>query len=251
MCGRVRLSTDVSEIKIAFRVPPERATPNFPPIWNAPPTTDLPVVRRDPRDGQRSLDLLRWGLIPYWAKDPKIGFTTFNAKAEGIETKPAFRDAYQKRRCLVPIDNFYEWQKIGKDRQPYAVARADGELMALAGLWEGWRSPNGEWLRSFTIVTTSANPTLALLHERMPVILDPDAWPAWLGEEEADAERLISLMVPYPEERLKLWPVDKRVGNVKNNDAGLIERVEPEADSPSPSHASGAGPSLSPQAGRG
>jgi putative SOS response-associated peptidase YedK len=102
--------------------------------------------------------------------------------------------------------------------------------MALAGLWEGWRSPAGEWLRSFTIVTTSANPMLAPLHERMPVILDPDAWPVWLGEEEGDAERLISLMVPYPEEKLALWPVDKRVGNVKNNDAGLIERVEPDAE---------------------
>lgn len=222
MCGRARLSTDVSEIKLVFSIPPERPTPNFAANWNAPPTADLPVVRLDPRNGQRSLDLLRWGLVPRWAKDTKIGYTTFNAKSEGIETKPTFRDAFLKRRCLVPIDNFYEWKKDGKERQPYAIARADRQIMALAGLWEVWRSPAGEVLRSFTIVTTAANALLAPLHERMPVILDKDAWAVWLGEDEGDYQ---SLMAAYPQEKLALWPVDKRVGNVKNNDPGLIEET--------------------------
>jgi putative SOS response-associated peptidase YedK len=111
MCGRVRLSSDVSEIRIAFRIPPDRPIPNFPPSWNAAPTDSLPVVRFDAKAGQRSLDMLRWGLIPYWAKDINVGFANINAKAEGIENKPAFRKAFERRRCLVPVDNFYEWKK--------------------------------------------------------------------------------------------------------------------------------------------
>jgi putative SOS response-associated peptidase YedK len=225
MCGRARLSSDVSEIKLAFRIPPHRPTPNVPANWNAAPTEDLPVVRYDRKAGERSLDMLRWGLIPYWAKDPKVGFSTINAKAESIETKPAFREAFRRRRCLVPIDGFYEWQKRDGDKQPYAVALADRGLMALAGLWENWRSPEGEWLRSFTIVTTAANDLLAPLHDRMPVILDPPAWPVWLGEESAAADRLKTLLVSYPSEKMTIWPVSKRVGNVKNKDPGLIEPV--------------------------
>jgi SOS response associated peptidase (SRAP) len=136
MCGRVRLSSDVSEIKLVFSIPPHRPTPNFPPMWNAAPTDPLPVVRYDPRAEERSLDLLRWGLIPYWAKDIKIGYSTFNAKAEGIETRPAFREPFERRRCLVPVDNFYEWKKTAAGKQPYAVGLADRGVMALAGLWD-------------------------------------------------------------------------------------------------------------------
>src|SRR6516165_4284986 len=133
MCGRVRLSSDVSDIRIAFRIPPERPIPNFPPSRNAAPTDSLPVVRFDAKAGQRSLDVLRWGLIPYWAKDMKVGFANINAKAEGIENKPAFRKALERRRCLVPVDNFYEWKKTGTGKQPYAIALADRGIMALAG----------------------------------------------------------------------------------------------------------------------
>jgi putative SOS response-associated peptidase YedK len=136
MCGRVRLSSDVSEIKLVFSIPPHRPTPNFPPSWNVAPTDSLPVVRYDAKAGERSLDLLRWGLVPYWAKDLKVGFANINAKAEGVESKPAFREAFQRRRCLVPVDNFYEWAKTGTGKQPYAIAPADRGLMALAGLWE-------------------------------------------------------------------------------------------------------------------
>jgi putative SOS response-associated peptidase YedK len=225
MCGRARLSSDVSEIKLVFSIPPHRPTPNVPANWNAAPTEDLPVVRYDAKAGERSLDMLRWGLVPYWAKDLKIGFSTINAKAEGIETRPAFREAFRRRRCLVAIDSFYEWQKRHGDKQPYAVALADGRLMALAGLWENWRSPDGEWLRSFTIVTTAANDLLAPLHDRMPVILDQPAWPSWLGEAPAEADRLKALLIPYPSEKMTIWPVSKRVGNVKNKDQDLIEPV--------------------------
>ena len=228
MCGRARLSSDVSEIKLVFSIPPERPTPNFPPTWNLAPTDPLPVVRYDPRAGERSLDVMRWGLVPYWAKDIKIGYSTINAKAEGIDTRPAFREPFQRRRCLVPLDSFYEWKKLGKDRQPYAVALSDRRLMAMAGLWDSWRSPDGERVRSFTIITTEPNELLAPLHDRMPVILAPENWPLWLGEEPADPERLKALLVPYPAHDLIMWPVDRRVGNVKNNDPSLIEPlVEP------------------------
>ncbi len=176
-----------------------------------------------PKARQRSLDVMRWGLVPFWAKDIKVGFANINAKAEGIDTKPAFREAFEQRRCLVPFDSFYEWKKLGKDRQPYAVALANRRLMALAGLWESWRSPAGERVRSFAIVTTAPNPLIAELHDRMPVILSPDDWPVWLGETPADPDRLKSLLVPYPAEDLIIWPVDKRVGNVKNKEPSLIE----------------------------
>jgi putative SOS response-associated peptidase YedK len=223
MCGRARLSSDVSEIKLVFSIPPERPIPNIPANWNAAPTEDLPVVSYDTRAGERRLDVMRWGLVPFWAKDIKVGFANINAKAEGIESKPAFREAFQRRRCLIPFDCFYEWKKLGKDRQPYAVALRDRRLMALAGLSENWRSPAGERVRSFAIVTTACNALLAPIHDRMPVILAPENWSAWLGEKEADLRQLKSLLRPYPADDMVIWPVDKRVGNVNNKDPALIE----------------------------
>jgi len=123
MCGRARLSSDVSEIKIAFGIPPERLTPNIPPSWNLAPTDPAPVVYYDTKDGARRLEVMRWGLIPYWAKDIKISFSTINARAEEVDTKPAFRDAFRQRRCLVPLDSFYEWKKTATRKQPYAIAQ--------------------------------------------------------------------------------------------------------------------------------
>jgi len=181
------------------------------------------VVRYDPRAAERSLDLLRWGLIPYWAKDIKIGYSTFNAKAEGIETRPAFRDPFERRRCLVPVDNFFEWEKTAAGKQPYAVGLADRGIMALAGLWDRWRSPAGEIVRSFTVITTTPNELCAELHNRMPVVLKPETWSMWLGEEPGDPLRLKALLRPYPAEEMVAWPVSPRVGNVKNNDPSLIE----------------------------
>ena len=206
MCGRARLSSDVSEIRLAFSIPPERPTPNIPANWNAAPTEDLPVVRYDARAAGRSLGVMRWGLVPFWAKDIKVGFSNINAKAETVDTKPAFREAFTRRRCLVPFDCFYEWKKLGKERQPYAVALADRRLVALAdrrlvalaGLWETRRSPAGERVHSFAIVTTAPNGLLAELHDRMPVILAPETWPLWLGERSADPGQLKSLLKPYP-----------------------------------------------------
>jgi putative SOS response-associated peptidase YedK len=225
MCGRARLSSDVSEIKLAFSIPPERPAPNIAPSWNVAPTDPLPIVHYDAREGARGLEVMRWGLIPYWAKDIKIGFSTINARAEEVDIKPAFREAFQRRRCLVPVDNFYEWAKTGTGKQPYAIALADRRLMALAGLWETWRSPAGERIRSFTIVTTTPNELCAELHNRMPVILKPEAWPAWLGEQQATVPQLKALLAPYPSDDMICWPVSARVGSVKNNDSSLIEPV--------------------------
>ena len=225
MCGRVRLSSDVNEIKLVFSIPPHRPSPNFALSWNVAPTDSLPIVRYDVRVGERSLDMLRWGLVPFCAKDLNVGFANINAKAEGIETRPAFREAFERRRCLVPVDNFYEWQKTATGKQPYAIALADRGLMALAGLWENWRSPAGEWVRSFAIITTSPNELCAALHNRMPVVLKPEAWPVWLGEEPANTSELKALLAPFPSEELTCWPVSPRVGNVKNNDASLIEPI--------------------------
>jgi putative SOS response-associated peptidase YedK len=238
MCGRAKLETDVSEIKIAFRVPPEYPTPNFPPSWNVAPTDHLPIVRYDAKahpsgdhspEGKaahRTLDLMRWGLVPYWAKDIKIGFSTINAMAETVDTKPVFREAFQRRRCIVAVDAFYEWKQIGpKEKQPYAIALADRSLMALAGLWETWRSrPTNETIRSFTIVTTTPNTLCTDLHNRMPVILPPETWSTWLGEVVVEPDQLKSLLVPYTGEMVA-WPVSQRVGNVKNNDSSLVEPI--------------------------
>jgi len=225
MCGRVRLSSDVSEIKLVFSIPPHRPTPNVAASWNVAPTDPVPVVRYDTKAGERSLDVLRWGLVPFWAKDLKVGFSNINAKAEGIEGKPAFREAFQRRRCLIPVDNFYEWKKTATGKLPYAISLADRGLMALAGLWENWRSPAGEWVRSFAIITTMPNELCAELHDRMPAILGLEVWPEWLGELPADAARLKALLAPYPSEDMVSWPVSARVGNVKNNDPSLIEPI--------------------------
>jgi len=186
-------------------------------------TAPIGALRCQGRRALLGLDAL--GLVPFWAKDINVGFANINAKAEGIQNRPAFREAFQRRRCLVPVDNFYEWKKTATGKQPYAIALADRGLMALAGLWENWRSPAGERIRSFAVVTCPPNALCAELHNRMPVVLGPEMWPAWLGEKPADAPRLKAMLAPYPAEEMTRWPVSARVGNVKNNDPGLIELI--------------------------
>lgn len=210
---------------------------NLAPSWNLAPTQDGPVVRRHPETGARHLDALRWGLVPRWAKDPSVGSRMINARSESLAEKPAFREAFRKRRAIAVADGFYEWQAPEAARlqdqpargrnaakQPFAVAMADGSPMPLAALWEGWRAPDGTVLRTYTIVTTEADPALTPLHHRMPVILPKEAWGAWLGEEEADETELLALLAPFPRTRLAVWPVSTRVGRVAENDAGLLAR---------------------------
>ena len=197
----------------------ENPTPNWEPTWNMAPTRDAPVVRLHPETRARHLDLLRWGLVPHWAKDPKSVRQPINARSETATTSPMFRDALARRRCLVPADVFYEWQATGEGKQPFAIARTDGQPMVFAGLWEGWRGADGTVMRTFTIMTTNANPTLRPLHERMPVVLEPPDWPAWLGETDNDHTTLLH---PSAAE-FRIWAVGKAVNNVRNDSAALLQ----------------------------
>jgi putative SOS response-associated peptidase YedK len=167
------------------------------------------------------LDLLRWGLVPHWARDPKATRQPINARAETLATSPMFRDALARRRCLVPADAFYEWQAAEGGKLPWAIARADGAPLVFAGLWEGWRGADGTVMRTFTIVTTQANDALRALHERMPVVLEEGAWPLWLGEVEGAAGDLLR---PSAAE-FRVWRVGTAVNNVRNDRAELLEPV--------------------------
>ena len=177
------------------------------------------MVRVHPQMNTRQLDLLHWGLVPHWVRDPASTRQPINARSETAATAPMFRDAYARRRCIVPADAFYEWQKTNGAKLPHAVARADGAPMALAGLWEGWRGPDGAVLRSFTVLTTAACAGLRALHDRMPVVLEPQDWPLWLGETDGDTAALLR---PSPA-AFRVWPVSTQVNNVRNDGAHLLD----------------------------
>jgi len=219
MCGRYVANRSVDEVRRLFGAvnPP----PNFAPTWNLAPSQAAPVIRLHPGDGSRHLDLLSWGLVPHWATDPKAERKPINARSETAARLPLFRDAMARRRCIVPIDAFYEWQVTEAAKLPHAVARADGAPMALAGLWEGWRGADGTVLRSFAILTTAASEMLAHLHERMPVILEPADFPEWLGEVAGDPARLLRPSAAA----LRVWRVSTKVNNVRNNGPELLEDV--------------------------
>jgi len=224
MCGRFARRSTREVLAEWFGVDLEDA-PEFAPSYNAAPQSVQPVVRLGGDSGKPEFALLRWGLVPYWAKDAKIGYSTINARAEEAQAKPAFRDALRKRRCLVPADAFYEWQNLTpKSRQPFAIGLRSGEPFAFAGLWESWRPKDAEPLETFTILTTDPNEALEPIHNRMPVILEPKDYQRWV--EPADAERLpVDLMRPYPAERMVAWPVSERVGNVRNDYPELLART--------------------------
>ena len=222
MCGRYASTLPAEALARIFATAP--AGRDIPPRWNVAPGQDAPVVRRHPASGARRLDLLRWGLVPHWAADPKTGRHPINARAETAPTAPMFRDAFARRRCLVPAAAFYEWQApppgtAGK--LPWAIARADGAPLAFAGLWEGWRGPDGAVLRSFAILTTPANPAVAPVHERMPAILEQADWPTWLGETEGDAAALVRPSAAP----LRLWRVSTAVNSPAHEGATLLEAI--------------------------
>ncbi|TWB45821.1 SOS response-associated peptidase [Nitrospirillum pindoramense] len=229
MCGRYSITSAPEAIRRLFATTNDLI--NFAPRYNFPPTAQGPVVRRHPDTGKRTLDLLRWGLVPVWAKDMSGAAKCINARGETVATLASFRSAFKKRRCLVPADSYFEWKALpDKSKQPYAIGYEEGaDPMAFAGLWEGWKDPasgeGGEWIHTFSIITTEANPLTAPVHNRMPVILAPDHWPAWLGEVEASVEELQALLKPAPVEGMRVWPVDKRVGNVRNDDIELLKSI--------------------------
>jgi putative SOS response-associated peptidase YedK len=232
MCGRFVAATPPDQVAAYFGASAEAL---LEPSWNVAPTNDVYAVLED--GGLRHLDAFRWGLIPSWAKDPKIGSRMINARAESLAEKNAYKAAFRKRRCLVPADGFYEWKVVPgqKRKQPYFVHRTDGEPLAFAGLWEVWRGPerDQEPLRTATIITTEANETMAPVHDRMPVILPASAWGQWLDRDHDDLDALGRLLVPAPPTLLTLRPVSTEVNNVRNKGPELIDEVpEPVADQP-------------------
>ena len=229
MCGRYASTLPAAAIARLFHVtgPP----PDIAPSWNIAPSQAAPVVRRHPTTGARHLDLLRWGFLPHWTRDARAARRPINARAETVATAPMWREAFARRRCLVPADAFYEWRAAPAPgvldpgppgKQPYAIARADEAPLALGGLWDGWRGPDGEIVRSFAIVVTAANATMAPIHERMPVILEERDWPLWLGETENDATALLR---PAAEDVLRVWPVSRAVNTPRNNGPALLAPV--------------------------
>jgi len=220
MCGRYTLIASPEAIRNLFRYA-ER--PNFPPRYNIAPTQPIAVVRLINR--QRQFVLMRWGLLPSWVKNPKEFALIVNARGENVIEKPSFRAAMKRRRCLIPADGFYEWKAGGPRKQPYYIRARSGEPLAFAGLWETWTGPNGEELDTVTIVTTGANRTLAPLHDRMPVIVPPEAFDLWLDSDNVDAATAAALIVPAPDTLLEAWPVSTDVNRVANDNAHLIEAV--------------------------
>jgi putative SOS response-associated peptidase YedK len=197
--------------------------PDFGISYNVAPQTFQPIVRLNSDTDEREIVMMRWGLIPVWSRNAKIGYSTINAKAETVATAPAFREAFKSRRCLIPADAFYEWQKIdAKTKQPFAIGMKDGSPYAFAGLWERWRDPaTKEPLETFTVITTDANELLEAMHDRMPVILEPKDYDRWL--QPGDPTRPpIDLLRAFPADQMIAWKVDPRVGNVRNDDAGCI-----------------------------
>ncbi len=224
MCGRYATLLPPEAMRQAFGT--SNPTPNFSPRWNVAPSTAAPVVRLHPDTRARHLDLLTWGLLPHWAKDPKATRQPINARAETAAGSPMFRDAFVRRHCLVPASAFSDWQAIDGTKRPWAIARADGAPLVFAGLWEGWRGNDGTVIRSFVILTTDASPPLRDLHERMPVILEPQDWPLWLGEAEGNAT---SLLRPSAAE-FRIWRISTAVNNVRNDGPDLLAPLHADAE---------------------
>lgn len=220
MCGRYSLSASGEKLAEQFQL---AEIPELAPRYNIAPTQEVAVVRQCAEG--RQLALLRWGLIPSWAKDPSIGARMINARAETVAEKPAFRSAFVRRRCLVPADGFYEWKRTAGGKQPFFFQMRDGRPLAFAGLWEQWKSPDGGQIESYTILTTDANELLRPVHDRMPVILPPDAYDLWLDPDVQKPNVLLALLHPYPEEAMTAYPVSMRVNSPANDDPQCIAPV--------------------------
>jgi putative SOS response-associated peptidase YedK len=224
MCGRITQKSNPQRLglNIATLIEPLSAAPRF----NGAPGQEHWVIRQHPKTGERRLDRLWWGLIPHWIAERSPRHKPINATAERVQSAPMFRAAYARRRCLVPVDNFFEWAKAkGRGpKQPYAIAMKSGEPFALAGIWEGWRRPeSGEIVRTFCIVTTAANDMIAAIHDRMPVILPLQAYDRWLSAIEPDPR---DLLASYPSEPMAMWPISPRANKADNDDASILDRVD-------------------------
>jgi len=223
MCGRVIQSSGRLRYGIVegMDMRDSRAH-NYPPRWNAAPGQELLVIRCNHETGVVSLDPLRWGLIPHWCQDPKGGHKPINAKCETVNRLPMFKDAYRRRRCILPVDGFFEWKAIKGQRtkHPYAIAMKDGEPFGIGGLWENWKDPTlGEWIRTFVVITTDANELVAQIHDRMPLILTSSDYKRWLSDEPDPRD----LLRPFPAEPMRMWPISTRVNKPENDDPSILE----------------------------
>jgi putative SOS response-associated peptidase YedK len=233
VCGRYVSVSSPALLAERLHVDEVRAA-DAEPDYNVTPRSEVPIVA-ETKEHRRVLDRVRWGLVPSWAKDLSVGDRLINARSESLATKPAYRRAFELRRCLVPADGFYEWRALPgvhgkrKQKQPYFIARTDREPMAFAGLYEVWRDrsdPDAPWVRSCVIVTTEANEKLAPIHDRMPVVLPETAWGEWLDSDNHDTTRLARLLVPAPSDEFLCYPVSTRVNKPDNQGSELIDAVE-------------------------
>jgi len=223
MCGRFTLHTSANVLAQLFDLP---EAPALVPRYNIAPTQPVAIVRSGNQFDLREWALVRWGLVPSWAKDPGIGARMINARAETVAEKPSFRAAFKRRRCLVPADGFYEWQKIGNRKQPHYIRMRDGAPFAIAGLWEHWHGRDGSELETCTLLTTEPNELLAPIHNRMPVIIAPEDYEEWLDNSNEDRHFLSilqHLLRAYPGEQMETYPVSAYVSNARNEGEACIE----------------------------
>lgn len=223
MCGRYTLTSAPEVLRALFGY---EEYPDFPARYNIAPTQPIPIVRLV--DGKRRFALVRWGLVPSWVKDPNDFSLLVNARGESVRDKPAFRAAMKYRRCLIPADGFYEWQARGRGpKQPFHVRARSGAPLAFAGLWENWMGPNGEEIETALIVTTKANATLGPIHERMPVIVPPDAYNLWLDTMHVDEDMAAAVIAPAPDDVLEVRPVSTAVNRTANDNPTMLDLFEP------------------------
>ncbi len=221
MCGRFAYFVPYEQLTAHYGL--TSAAPEF-ERYNIAPSQPILAVRQA-QTGEREATMLKWGLIPHWAKDPTIGNRMINARGETVAEKPSFRTAFKRRRCIIPASGFYEWGPSSAGKWPYYITPTDGPLLSFAGLWESWRTPEGEALESCTIITTTANATLARIHQRMPVCLPEASYADWL-DPEATSETCLKLLTPLPDAAFDVRPVAKTVNNPRNDSAELVEPVE-------------------------
>jgi putative SOS response-associated peptidase YedK len=220
MCGRFTQERPASELAEIFAAEPIVDDPG--PRFNVAPTDEVLVVVQ--REERRAITAYRWGLVPHWSADLKAGSRMFNARAETLTTSPAFREAFKRRRCLIPAESFYEWKREGSVRQPYRVVREDGRPLVFAGLWAGWKDPSTEQVRrTCTIVTTTPNEAIAGLHDRMPVLIPDDAWERWLQPTATAPDELLAMLQPTDDIALRVYAVDRDVNDVRRDGPALIE----------------------------
>jgi|HubBroStandDraft_6_1064221.scaffolds.fasta_scaffold00329_5 putative SOS response-associated peptidase YedK len=225
MCGRYRLSRRKQLVEEYFDAADWQD--DWSPRFNVAPTQPVPVIRQNPKEPIRELSLMRWGLIPSWAKDASGAARMINARSETAATKPTFRDPLKFRRCLIPADGFYEWKRTGTPKQPYCFEVNDGELFAFAGLWDGWKNAEGQWIKTCSILTTVPNAVTATVHDRMPVILDRESYDLWLDPGMTNVQVVSELLKPYDAKSMRCYPVTTRINHVANDDEECSRRVEP------------------------